>query len=182
MTFRFDDVCINANLCLIQSITSLMRVKFPDCRIIYGVSPLVHDMTSHKDANKERVFPSKLNALSDHRQYYLVDKAGLPDAPKGVELAGHGLVHVDHRLLDKGVQELSILASCSLVKAKAFIPPFNKWNKDTEDICRTFGVELIKFEDGWLSMEHNKFKPSHPLWYLHAREWTLEKARTWFDS
>ena len=43
------------------------------------------------------------------------------------------------------------------------------------------GIELIKFEDGWLSMEHNKFNESHDRWYLHAREFTFDNFKKWFD-
>jgi hypothetical protein len=67
------------------------------------------------------------------------------------------------------------------VKSKIFIPPFNKWNKDTDDICKEHGIELIKFEDGWLSMEHNKFNDIHNKWYLHAREFTFDNFKKWFD-
>ena len=82
----------------------------------------------------------------------------------------------------KEVQEISILISASLVKSKIFIPPFNKWNEDTEDVCYEHGIELIKFEDGWLSMEHNKFFDSHNKWYLHAREFDIENFKKWFDN
>ena len=76
---------------------------------------------------------------------------------------------------------MSILISASLVKSKIFIPPFNKWNKDTDEICKEHGIELIKFEDGWLSMEHNKFNESHDKWYLHAREFTFDNFKNWFN-
>ena len=74
---------------------------------------------------------------------------------------------------------MSIITSCSLAQGKTFIPPFNKWDKNTESICEEFGIELIKFEDGWLCMEYNSFDPEQELWYLHSREFTLEDFKTW---
>jgi hypothetical protein len=132
------------------------------------------------DINKQRIFPKILNAHSDYRCFYNVDLTGIPEINNRVVLASHGLIHVDHRLLTKEVQEISILVSASLVKAKIFIPPFNKWNKYTEEICEEHKIELIKFEDNWLCMEYNKYNISHEKWYLHAREFTFEKFKKWF--
>jgi hypothetical protein len=180
--FRFDDVCINADMELINKMTDFLFKKFPKCVVLWGVSPLVHDMSQEvNEITKQRIFPKILNAHSDYRKYYEVDMAGLPELKKEATLAAHGLVHVDHRLLPKPAQEMSILISASLVKSKIFIPPFNKWNKDTDDICKEHGIELIKFEDGWLSMEHNKFNDIHDKWYLHAREFTFDNFKKWFD-
>lgn len=180
--FRFDDVCINADMTLINDMTNFLLDKFDECVVLWGVSPLVHDMSNFKnEKERQRIFPKILNAFSDYKNYYLVDLAGLPDINKKATLASHGLIHVDHRLLDKSAQEMSILISSSLVKSKIFIPPFNKWNVDTEDICFKNGIELIKFEDGWLSMEHNIFDESHNLWYLHSREFSFESFVKWFS-
>jgi hypothetical protein len=181
--FRFDDVCINADMKLINNMTDFMFKKFPSCIVLWGVSPLVHDMSNEKsDIEKQRIFPKILNAHSDFRNYYQVDLAGLPDLNPKATLAAHGLVHVDHRLLPKPAQEMSILISASLVKSKIFIPPFNKWNKDTQEICDEHGIELIKFEDGWLSMEHNNYNDVHDKWYLHAREFELDNFYKWFKN
>lgn len=182
LTFRFDDVCINADMGLINSMTDFLFEKFPGCGVIYGVSPLVFDMDVYDDdIEHQRVFPRTLNPLSDHTSLYHVQKAGIPEMDKRVKLAGHGIVHVDHRLLHFEAQELSIVTSCSLLGAKMFIPPFNKWDADTETACKKHGIELVKFESGWLSVEHNKYNPDHRLWYLHAREFTLDEFKNWFE-
>lgn len=186
ITFRFDDVCINADMDLIHEMTNfildtrLERAK--KYRVIWGVSPLVHDMTRFEGKVAQRVFPSIFNAMSDYRQFFHVDLAGTPPIHPSVEIASHGLIHVDHRLLTKSQQEMSILISCSLTKSSTFIPPFNKYNADTQDICREHKIKLIKFEDGWLSMEHNKFHQNHDKWYLHAREFTIESFKEWFNA
>ena len=180
--FRFDDVCINADMVSINDMTNFLFDRFQTCVVLWGVSPLVHDMSEEKnEITRQRIFPKILNAHSDYRKYYDVDLAGVPNLNTKATLAAHGLVHVDHRLLPKPAQEMSILISASLVKSKIFIPPFNKWNKDTDEICKEHGIELIKFEDGWLSMEHNKFNESHDKWYLHAREFTFDNFKNWFN-
>lgn len=181
--FRFDDVCVNADMKLINDMTDFFFEKFPDCVVLWGVSPLLHDMSGEKnEIEKQRIFPKILNAYSDYKNFYKVDIAELPKFHPKATLAAHGLVHVDHRLLPKPAQEMSILISASLVKSKIFIPPFNKWNKDTEEICNEHGIELIKFEDRWLSMEHNSYMEKHDKWYLHAREMGMTKFKKWFNE
>jgi len=179
--FRFDDVCINADMELINNITShIINIFDGRVEIIWGVSPLVHDMSDYKGKHKERIFPEILNAYSDWREFYKVDYCGIPKLRQDVTLAGHGLWHVDHRLLHYSVQEASILTSCALINSVMFIPPFNKYDGSTQLICEEHGIELVKFEDGWKSMEYNSYDSEHGLYYLHAREWTIEKIIDWF--
>lgn len=181
--FRFDDVCINSDMSLINNMTAFLLKEFPDCQVLWGISPLVHDMSGEEsNITKQRVFPKIMNAYSDYRKFYNVDKAGLPGLNNKVKIASHGLIHVDHRLLPKDSQEMSILISTNLVKSKIFIPPFNKWNKHTEEICNEHEIELIKFEDGWLCMEYNSFNANNDKWYLHSREFTFEKFKNWFNK
>ena len=184
MRFRFDDVCINADMDRTNAQTDFLFEKFPDSEVIWGISPLVHDMSNEEDrpSKRERIFPEIFNAYSDHTSFFMVDKAGIPEIPERVTRAGHGLVHVDHRLLTKEQQEMSILISRSLVKAKIFIPPFNKWNADTFEICDQYNIELIMFENGWLSMEHNKFNHDQEKWYLHGRAFNLHDFKEWFNG
>ncbi len=180
--FRFDDVSINSNMDITNKMAEFLMSKFPACEVIFGISPLVHNMQDEKDQqSKERVFPSLLSAFSDYKNFYKVTKFGLPDMIKGITTASHGLVHIDHRLLPRDVQEMSIMISCSLTNSKIFVPPFNKWNKDTESVCNEHKIELIKFEDGWRSMEHNEYNEVQKLWYLHARAFALEKFISWFE-
>ena len=177
--FRFDDICINADMSKANYMAKLLREKFPTCEILFCISPLVHDMSDTTGVTSERIFPKILNAHSDFREFYKTDLCGLPEIIPEVSRASHGLVHVDHRLLIKEAQELSILSSCSLSKSKIFVPPFNKWNKYTDEICEEHGIELVKFEDGWLCMEYNNFDVNHDLWYVHSREFTVESFKKW---
>jgi hypothetical protein len=160
-------------------IANTIKQRIPSAEVVFAISPLVHDMSSETTPSNERIFPKILNAHSDHRKFYQVDTCGIPQIPDWIIRAGHGLVHVDHRLLTKEAQELSIIASCSLAKASIFVPPFNKWNNDTSDICREQKIQLVKFEDGWLCCEYNEYNPMHHLWYIHAREFTVEKFKKW---
>lgn len=173
--FRFDDICTNSNMGEVKEITELLQNRFKDCYIMWAISPLVH----HSEKESQRVFPSIYTARSDHKIFYNVDKLGLIDNFKDVHLASHGLIHCDHRLLSYEVQEMSILTSCSLTNSRIFVPPFNKWNKDTEKICEDNYIELIKFEDNWLSMEHNKYNEHQRKWYLHHWKFGIDKVKEW---
>lgn len=173
--FRFDDICINSDIVEVHNITEYLQQRF-DCRIIWAVSPMVHNLVG------ERVFPKIYTAMSDYRNFFKVDTCGLPQCKNEfVEIASHGLIHVDHRLLTKEEQYMSISISCSLLKSNIFVPPFNKWNKNTEAVCDELGVKLIRFEDGWLSMEHNRYNEEQQLWYLHHRDFNLEKVKQWVN-
>ena len=179
--FRFDDICANADMKKTIKIAEYIKSKIPSAEIIFCVSPLVHDMSSESGKISERIFPSILNAHSDYRKFYNVDMCNIPKFPDWITRAGHGLIHVDHRLLTKETQELSILTSCSLAKASIFVPPFNKWNTSTNEICCEHGIKLVKFEDGWLCCEYNDYNPKHNLWYLHAREFSFEDFKNWLS-
>lgn len=178
-TVRFDDVCINANMEALNEMGHYAHSL--GAEVIYCISPLVHDMSNFSSPADERIYPKILNAASDYTKFYEVNKAGIPNIPDFVTRASHGLVHVDHRLLKKSAQEMSILVSCSLSKSKIFVPPFNKWNNKTEEVCKKHEITLIKFEDGWKCMEYNTFNPEQKLLYLHHREMSVEKFKSWFQ-
>lgn len=181
--FRFDDICINTDMDNANAIALALLKHVPNSEIIYCLSPMVHDMSKgESQETRERIFPAILNAHSDYRLFYTVDKCGLPEIPNWVKRAAHGLVHVDHRLMPYAAQEVSILTSCSLAKASIFVPPFNKWNTDTDKICKEHSIELVKFEDGWLSMEHNSYKADHYKWYLHSRAFDRKEIEEWLTN
>lgn len=177
MIFRFDDISVNSDMVLVNQMTDYILDTIEDARVIWAVSPMVYALDNEKV--KGRVFPSIFNAYSDHRKFYKIDKIGVPELHPNVTSAGHGLFHVDHRLLTYEVQEMSIISSCHLVGANIFVPPFNKWNKDTESICIENGIVLIKWENNWLSCEHNKFDSEHEKWYVHSYAWTFDKFKEW---
>tara|TARA_A100001201_G_scaffold142741_1_gene141819 strand:+ start:103 stop:654 length:552 start_codon:yes stop_codon:yes gene_type:complete len=177
--FRFDDICINTDMEKANKMARILLQRFENCEVLFCISPLVHDMGKSSCKTSERIYPKIYNAHSDFKIFYNVDACGVPDIIPEVTRVSHGLIHVDHRLLSREAQEMSILTSCSLAKSKVFVPPFNKWNKDSEDICREHNIQLVKFEDGWLCMEYNDFNPDQELWYIHSREFTLDSFREW---
>jgi hypothetical protein len=83
--------------------------------------------------------------------------------------------------MSKGAQELSIAVSCSLLHTRIFIPPFNKWNKDTEDICNSRSIKLIKFESGWRCGDYHEFDSRNLLWYVHPWRFTLDTFKKWVE-
>jgi len=98
-----------------------------------------------------------------------------------VKICSHGLFHCDHAKLPKNVQEMSILGSCNFLATKVFVPPFNRFNDDTIDICQENGIELIG-KDGWLNFEYERFDPTHEKWYFHSWRWDIDPLRKLLTS
>ena len=176
--FRFDDICLNSDMEQARSMTITLRNYFANCVVIWVVSLL-----STEESN-QRVFPPIWKAYSDHKVFFRVKQMGIPDIPQNmnIKIASHGLVHVDHRLLTKEAQEMSILVSCSLLNTDQYVPPFNKWNADTEAICDRENINLIRFEDGWRNMKFEKRDVNHQKWYLHHREFTNGELLQWIKK
>lgn len=184
-TFRIDDVSLNSCPDKLFRMISVLDRAYPKSNFLLGISPLVCDMDGiqYTGCARERIFPAIFNAYSDYRCFYNVDKCGIPSVIQElvrnygsqIQLAGHGLIHVDHRLLHRDVQELSILVSCSLVGAKTYIPPFNKYDDDTEDICFKAGIKLIRFEDGWRHLCYEKIVQDKYKYYFHTHDFNLDE-------
>lgn len=180
--FRFDDVSICTMMSNCNAIANLLHSKFPDAEIQYAISPLVFNIETEDDIEKQRVFPKIFNALSDHRKFYEVTNLGIPqNIPYYIKIINHGLFHLDSRLLTKEQQEMNIIAGCSLTKSKIFSPPFSKYNQDTIDVCEEHGIELHKFTDGWKCFEHEDWDENNELWYLHPRLWSVEKLKKYLS-
>ena len=47
--FRFDDICLNADMDLHIKIAELIKEKIPSAEVIFCVSPLVHNMIAEED-------------------------------------------------------------------------------------------------------------------------------------
>ena len=179
LTFRFDDVSINTDATKLSAMVGFLRQRFEghDMKIIFAVSPLVHILNS--DESQERVFPKMLHVESDFREFYLAARAGLPKCMDlADEVASHGLIHVDHRLLTRSAQEMSIMVSCSLLRSYVFVPPFHKWNKKTEEICQEHKIELVK-HIGWEQhhLLYHQFQPGiEYYYYLHTHDFPTYDA------
>lgn len=188
--FRIDDISINTSEEKLIEMIFLLDQAYSDSKFLLGISPLVCNMKEYKDKRNERIFPSIYNAYSDHRIFYKVDECGIPNVVNSliktygnkIVLAGHGLIHVDHRLLTKEVQELSIIVSCNLIGAKYYIPPFNKWNHDTNAICQEFGIKLVKFEDGWKHLGYETINNDYTNYYFHTHDFTIETFKAMLEK
>jgi hypothetical protein len=177
--FRIDDVSINTDEAKLQFFIELARNNGFG-QVVLAVSPAVYDLNAND--NPERVFPRIFNAESGHYSFLRPSKVGVPKLPvaKDVVLASHGLIHVDHRLLGRELQEFSILASCNLVDSAIFVPPFNKCNSDTIDICEEHDITLVMFEDGWKHVMYNPFSDSDGLYYVHTHDLGSGEMENWF--
>lgn len=177
-TFRFDDVSVNTDWNKLDSMVRFLSSTFKadQLRIIFAVSPAVYDMREcEKTLDRERTFHAILHTESDFRAFYRVERVGIPvllDQYRklGVEIAGHGMVHVDHRLLSRGAQELSILMSCALLKTTVFIPPFHKWNRKTAEICAEHSITLVKYDRSWRHLLYHPFDHRNPNYYVHTHD------------
>ena len=180
-TFRIDDISLNTNPIKLAEITSLLKEKYVDCKIMLAVSPIVFDMSNAQGLDSERPFPKILNAQSDWTGFFKGQVSGVPSWLHNLEwqdfqLASHGLVHVDHRFLTLEAQEMSVLISCSIVGSKMFVPPFYKWDANTEQICAKHGLDLIKWEDGWNHLAYQRVSTSSSgLFYFHTHDFSLEE-------
>jgi len=175
MILRFDDISCNTDLVHASALADIWRDAMGG-QIWYAISPLY---TASKD---QRIFPAIYNARSDYREFYNVDSCGVPCVPYDVVRCAHGLVHVDHRMLTKSAQEMSIVVSCSIVGGRIFVPPFNKWNHETVDVCAENSIKLVRFEDGWRSVECERFAPGIDKWYLHSRNVSEADLRAWLED
>lgn len=182
--FRFDDISLNTDECKLRKMIDFLENKFQDASlsIILAVSPAVHSMRNCDALEMERVFPSLLHTESEFQAFYKVNSVGIPRyimeyrGRIGFQIAAHGLIHVDHRLLTRSAQELSILTSCSLLGTRLFVPPFHKWNEKTEEVCRKHGIELIKFDSAlWKHLKYHKFQTRETNYYLHTHDFTYEQ-------
>jgi hypothetical protein len=182
--FRFDDISVNTNMEKFCRLLDVIWGENPAYHILCAVSPIVFHPRVLGIGNEERVHPSPLTAMSSLSPYYTGTRCGVPELPNDPRIipAGHGLMHVDHRLLGWKSQEMSIVGSCALAKAQVFIPPYNKYNSITEEICEDYHIQLIRFEDGWQHALYNVYEPSKklPRYYMHPYDMGPEDFVEWF--
>ena len=189
--WRFDDVSVNTDMDNLFDLIQVIQRYRPKTTVLLSISPIVFSSEQFKrfrPNQKGRVHPNELTAMSDFREYYKGNQCGLPLIPDvsafgwDIQFAGHGIVHVDHRLLGRKSQEMSIVVSCALAKAKIFVPPYNKYNTITQIICIDHNIALIRFEDGWRHTLYNKYEAEHPLWYCHPYDMTVTQLEEWFNA
>lgn len=172
--FRNDDVSMNTDFFKLDEIYNSIHDVFPDAEIWSCVTIFARSNT------KGTIYP-QVPFKSKPFDYFLeVDRVlDKYKPPSFVKIVSHGLWHLNHADISDDLQEASIVTSCNILDTTIFVPPFNYWNKTTEDICRKHDIELIKTYDRevdpsdfiWRSIEHNEFNPAHNKWYFHSWAW-----------
>lgn len=186
MIFRFDDVSVNTNADKLGALIQILLDYDQGNIVVLAISSIVFDPSSQLSPEQhERVHPSVLTPQSSLTPYYRGTRCGVPRVfgphPR-VRYAGHGLMHVDHRLLERQTQEMSILGSCALAGAKIFVPPYNHWDHTTLSICEQHRIELVCYEHGWL---HAKFQPYdryQNMYYAHPFDFTPKTLTDWLGG
>ncbi len=168
--FRNDDVNANTNKEKLSEFYGIIHSIFPEAEIwscitlfagsntrgsVYGELPL-------KIRNTDWFYKNADRFMYDYRHPMY-------------KIASHGLYHIDHSKVSRDAQEMSILGSCSYLNTKIFVPPFNKFNQDTIDICSENNI-YMKLDD-WKSLKYNDFDKTHKFWYLHTWEYTEDSLR-----
>ena len=170
LVFRNDDVNFNTNKKSLASIYGVIHSIFPNAEIWSGITLFsqkndkgsIYETTPFKNNNNSWFYSNADSFMHDYRHPLY-------------KIASHGLYHIDHSKVSRETQEMSILGSCGYLKTNKFIPPFNKYNQDTLDICFDNNID-IKVE-GWKSIEHEKFTPEHKYWYFHSWRFTPNQLK-----
>ena len=68
--FRFDDICLNTNMPDCNEIAAAIHKHYPECTILYCISPIVNQMPEDDYVISQRIFPKIFNAYSDYRIFY----------------------------------------------------------------------------------------------------------------
>lgn len=175
MIFRNDDVTLSTSPSEMGKIYGVIHSFFPTAEIWSAIT-VFSQRNSKGSVYKEVPFKNK-----GTNWFYKNITSVTPNIQNSIyKIASHGLFHINHSIVSRETQEMSILGSTSYLKSNKFVPPFNKYNEDTVDICNKNGIEFIK--DGWLSMEHNKFDPNHNLWYFHSWRFTAKSIKEYLGE
>lgn len=171
LIFRNDDVTSNTNPLDLQRVYGAIHTTFPDAEI-WSCLTLFCQRNNRGSVYQDVPFKSK-----DTNWFYQNADAFMTYKPlsKLFKVASHGLYHIDHSKVSRETQEMSIVGSCSYLKTDRFVPPFNRYNQDTLDICFDNNIKIIP--EGWKSLEHEEFDPTHKLWYFHSWRWTAAKLK-----
>lgn len=163
--FRNDDVNPNSNLDDIRAMYALLKKHIPNVEI-YSCVNLLAQENDNGSAYKE-FKPVDID-------FYSVDKVfDLAELPTLENIVSHGLFHLDHKHTTKEVQEVSIRASCEILKTKTFIPPFWRWNIDTKVVCDSNGITLWT-EPAWINFDNEIDGFTGDYYLFHSWKFTVE--------
>lgn len=171
LIFRNDDVNPNTDMEGMDAQYDVIRDLFPDVEIWSAIT--MFSRMSDRGAVYNQV-PFKDRPLE---WFYDVNRLLYSYDGEGWEvICSHGLLHVDHSQLSRDAQEMSILTSCNYLQTDIFVPPFNRYNETTEEICDNHCIDLIE-KEGWKNFEYEDFDPSHEQWYFHSWRWNKDTLR-----
>lgn len=176
LIFRNDDVSPNTRQGDLSEIYAAIHLIFPQAEIWSAIT-VFSDFNTKGSVYLQVPFKDK-----DINWFYKNTSAAVINykLPKFHKIASHGLFHIDHSKVSRQTQEMSILGSCSYLGTKIFVPPFNRYNQETIDIC--FDNDIDIRVNGWLSMEYNPFDINHHMWYMHSWRWSAAKLKVYFDG
>ena len=161
LEFQNHDVNPNTNLVKLGALYQVIRDLHPSAKILSGV-------TLFGKHNREGyIYPGVPFKHNEIPWFYNVNKMMKVTQYIPGEIASHGLFHVDHTKVHRDAQEMSIVSSCNFLRCDKFIPPFNKFNEETIEICRDNKIELI-CNDAWRSLDFQPFDPEYDKWYFHS--------------
>ena len=163
--FRNDDVNPNSNIEDIKAMYMIIRKYFPHAEIWSAVNMIAK---TSKDGSCYPAIKPKDIKFTDVNLIF--DRKHLPDLEN---IASHGLLHLDHRNVDRDLQKYSILTSCALLNTKVFVPPFWRWNAETNQICEAAGVKLWT-EGDWFNIDNGPVRENHLLFCFHSWKFTPE--------
>lgn len=169
--FRDDDINPNSDFDNVEGCYKVIKELYPQSEIISGVTIFGKNNTTGS------IYPNPPFKSNPNKWFYNVDLFILPIDIPDTTIASHGLIHVDHSRIGTDAQEMSILTSCNLLNTKIFIPPFNKFNEDTLQICYDNGIKILLTSEGWKSLEFNKFDRNYNKWYFHSWRFSPETLR-----
>lgn len=177
LIFRNDDVSGNSDFETILDIYSYIREMYGYEDVeIYSCVNLLSERNTEGSVYKDVPFKNKKATFLYKKTNDIMNRQILQSIGRMSIIVSHGLYHVDHSAIGYDAQTMSIVGSCRLLNTNIFVPPFNRFNEDTEQICKQNKIELVK-PGGWLSMEFNKFTPTHAKWYFHSWRYDLRKFK-----
>jgi len=170
LVLRNDDVNPNTDFKDMADLYCDISEYIPNCRIISCFNFFARTCESGS------VYPCVPFKDRPVNWFYSVNRVLNPYLVSG-DCASHGLFHIDHTKVGRETQEMSILSSCNMLKVKTFVPPFNRFNEDTIDICKENDIWLVGLDEKWKSIEHEEFDPSYKYWYFHSWRFNQRSLR-----
>lgn len=173
MIFRNDDVNPNTNIQELREMYAMIKARFPEAEIYSAVN--IFGQTGGGQMPYREIKPvdidfAEANVVIDFRDLARIEK-----------VVSHGLWHLDHKHASRDLQEYSIRTSCALLETKTFVPPFWRWNDETEEICKDHGIKLWVKGD-WINLDTDVGKRNHERYLFHSWRFTPQSFKEKLDT